>query len=414
VRLSDSRDERSWSSSSILRPIRDVSVVAQHLSQVNVRGWLVSDYSGSNPVLAHLLGERLFLTRRAFLLITQDASRLLISRVDAVKGLTTLAGCVVETYTSWAELQAWLSAHVAPLGVVAMEYSPHGNLPAMSRVDGGTLDLVRDLGVEVRSSADLFQLAVGSWSESNLLSHRAAMAHTAEIKDLAFEFVGQHLRAHKRCTEHDVQAFILAEFRRRHLTTNDPPIVAANIHSGDPHYEPSPERSAELRPGDWLLIDLWCREQRSDAVFADITWVGYLGSRVPDEYKKIFDIVVGARDAVLEVLQRRFGGNQPLRGYELDNVARRHIANAGFGEHFVHRTGHSLGSDGSLHGLTANLDDLETHDTRPILAGAGFTIEPGIYLPSFGVRSEINIYMTTGGPEITSPVQASPVVVEVC
>jgi Xaa-Pro aminopeptidase len=394
-------------------PIKDVSVVARQLPQVNVRGWLVSDYSGSNPVLAHLLGERLFLTRRAFLLITQEASRLLISRVDAVAGLTTLAGCVVETYTSRTELQAWLSTHVAPLGVVAMEYSPHGNLPAMSRVDGGTLDLVRDLGVEVKSSADLFQLAVGAWSEGNLLAHRAAMAHTAEIKDLAFEFVGQRLRARQRCTEHDVQAFILAEFQRRDLTTNDPPIVAANAHSGDPHYEPSLERSAELCPGDWLLIDLWCREQRNDAVFADITWVGYLGSQVPDEHKKIFDIVVGARDAVLELLRDRFGKDQPLRGYELDNAARRHMVNAGFGEHFVHRTGHSIGSDGSLHGLTANLDDLETHDTRPILAGVGFTIEPGVYLPSFGVRSEINVYMTVDGPEVTSPVQTSPVIVQV-
>jgi len=388
-------------------------VIARHLSQVNVRGWLVSDYSGSNPVLQHLLGERLFLTRRAFLLITEDACRLLISRVDAVTGLTTIAGCDVETYTSWTELRAWLSVRVAPLGVVAMEYSPHGDLPAMSRVDGGTLDLIRDLGVEVRSSADLFQLAVGSWSDANLASHRAAMAHTAEVKDLAFEFVGQNMRARQRCTEHDVQAFILAEFERRHLLTNDPPIVAANAHSGDPHYEPSLDASAELHLGDWLLIDLWCREQHSDAVFADITWVGYLGSRVPDEHRKIFDVVVGARDAVLEALQRRFGGVEPLRGFELDDVARKHIVSAGFGEHFVHRTGHSLGGDGSLHGLTANLDDLETHDTRPILAGAGFTIEPGVYLPAFGVRSEINVYMTADGPEVTSPVQASPILVQV-
>jgi Xaa-Pro dipeptidase len=378
-----------------------------------VRGWLVSDYAGSNPVLMHLLSKRLFLTRRAFLLITDDASRLLISRVDAVTGLTTLAGAIVETYTNWKELQAWLSVHVAPLEVVAMEYSPHGDLPVMSRVDGGTLDLIRALGVEVRSSADLFQLAVGSWSESNLLSHRAAMAHTIEIKDLAFEFVGQRLRAGQSCTEVDVQAFILAEFRQRSLVTDDPPIVAANAHSGDPHYEPSPENSAALHPGDWLLIDLWCREELDDAVFADITWVGYLGSRVPDEHRQIFDIVAGARDAVLEALQSRSHEGQPLCGFELDDVARQHIVGAGFGEHFVHRTGHSLGSDGSLHGLTANLDNLETHDTRPIVAGIGFTVEPGIYLPRFGVRSEINVYMTASGPEITSPVQTSPVVVPV-
>jgi Xaa-Pro aminopeptidase len=398
--------------SAILWPIKDFSLVAEQLSYANVRGWLVSDYAGSNPVFAHLLGERLFLTRRAFVLITPDASRLLISRVDAAADLISRPGCVVETYTSLTEMRAWLATHVAPLGVVAMEYSPHGDLPAISRVDGGTLDLVRDLGVEVRSSADLFQLAAGLWSKSNLLSHRAAMAHAAEIKDLAFEFVGQRLRARQLCTEHDVQAFILAEFQRRDLTTSDPPIVAANAHSGDPHYEPSSVRSTELHPGDWLLIDLWCRERGHDAVFADITWVGYLGNRVPDEYRKIFDIVIGARDAVLKLLQRRFSANEPLRGYELDNVARNHIVNAGFGDQFVHRTGHSLGSE-SLHGLTVNLDDLETHDTRPIVAGIGFTIEPGIYLPSFGVRSEIDVYMAEDGPEVTSPVQTSPVVMQV-
>jgi Xaa-Pro dipeptidase len=392
------------------RLITDLSLVAQHFPAVDVRGWLVSDYAGSNPVFAHLLDERLFLTRRAFLLITEDACRLLISRVDAVADLAISSHCVVETYTSWMELQAWLDTHVAPLGTVAMEYSPSGDLPAMSWVDGGTLDLVRDRGVVVRSSADLFQVAVGEWSERDLHSHRTAMAHAAEVKDLAFAFVAQQLRAGERCTELDVQAFILAEFERRRLTTNEKPIVAVNGHSGDPHYEPTPERNAELRRGDWLLIDLWCREQQDDAVFADITWVGYLGPSVPDEHKRVFDIVAGARDAVVDALRDRFDRGQTVRGYELDNIARRQITSAGFGENFVHRTGHSLGSRGLLHGLTANLDDLETHDTRPILTSTGFTIEPGVYLPAFGVRTEINVYMTQRGPEITSPVQAAPIV----
>lgn len=379
------------------------------MSAVNVRGWLVSDYAGSNPVLAHLLGKRLFLTRRAFLLITDEVPRLLISRVDAAPDLITGSHCLVETYTSWEELQAWLRAHVAPLGVVAMEYSPRGDLPAMSWVDGGTLELVRNLGVDVRTSADLFQLAAGKWSEGNLVSHRAAMTHATEVKDLAFELVAEQLRAGNRCTELDVQAFILAEFEQRGLTTSEKPIVAVNAHSGDPHYEPSPDRNAELRLGDWLLIDLWCREQRDDAVFADITWVGYLGRKAPSEHKRVFDLVAGARDAVVDVLRDRFSRDQEIRGYELDNVARRHITSAGLGEQFVHRTGHSLGANGLLHGLTANLDDLETHDTRLILASTGFTIEPGVYLSTFGVRSEINVYMTESGPEITSPVQTSPV-----
>lgn len=390
-----------------------VSLVARHLRTANVGGWLISDYAGSNPVLAHILGERLFLTRRAFLLITAETSRLLISRVDAVASRPVIAGCQVETYTSWRELRAWLSTHVADLGNVAMEYSPHGDLPAISRVDAGTIELIRDLGVEVRSSADLLQLAIGRWTDRNLSSHRAAMAHAIAVKDLAFEFIGERLSASRACTEHDVQTFILKEFQKRQLTTEEPPIVAVNEHSGDPHYAPSGEDSTELRPGDWVLIDLWCRDSSKDAVFADITWVGYLGEQVPDEHMRVFDVVAGARDAVVDELRARFASDRQLYGYELDNTARNHIASAGFGEQFVHRTGHSLGADGSLHGPTANLDDLETHDTRPILPGVGFTIEPGIYLPSFGVRSEINVYMSAEGPEVTSPIQTSPIVLAV-
>lgn len=364
------------------------------------------DYAGSNPVFAHLLGERLFLTRRAFLLVTPHGSRLLLSRVDA-PGPARLSGCSVDTYVSWTELRAWLDEHVAPLGVVAMEYSPHGDLPAMSVVDGGTIDLVRELGVEVRSSADLYQGAVGAWSDAALLSHRAAMEHAVEIKDLAFEFLEQRIRARDVCTEHDVQGLILDEIRRRNLTTNDPPIVAANAHSSNPHYVPSAQNSATLHVGDWLLIDLWCREKAVGSVYADITWVGYLGQEVPDEHKAVFEAVIGARDSVIAALRQASSSRELIRGYELDDVARRYITDSGLGDHFTHRTGHALGPE-SLHGLTVNLDNYETHDTRPIVPGIGFTVEPGIYLPSFGVRSEIDVYMGKYGPEVTSPIQTSP------
>lgn len=393
--------------------INDVSEIVRQLSRVGVGGWLVSDYAGSNPVLQYLLGRRLFLTRRAFLLISEEGARLLVSRVDAVPEVRELPGCVVETYTSWVELGDWLAAHVTPLRVVAMEYSPDGALPAMSRVDGGTLDLVHHLGVDVRSSAELFQLAVGAWSERNLASHRSAMRHAAEIMQLAFAFAGDRVHGGHVCTEHDVQSFILREFGKRGLISEDPPIVAANAHSGDPHYEPSPSGSAELAARDWVLIDLWCRERSEQAVFADITWVGFLGDQVPEEHRGVFDVVAGARDGVVRVLRERFAAGTPVLGFELDDVARRHIADAGMADRFVHRTGHSLGADGSLHGLTANLDDLETHDSRPIIDGVGFTVEPGIYLPSFGVRLEINVYMGANGPEITSPVQEAPYLVPV-
>lgn len=376
-------------------------------------GWLVADYAGSNPVFAHLLDAHVHLTRRTFLLVTREQRRMLVSQVDATEEIAELAGdFALDTYRGWPELRAWLKTHVGPLSTVAMEYSPHGELPAMSRVDGGTLDLVRELGVEVRPSANLFQQAAGAWTDANLRSHRAAMVHAADIKDLAFAHAGERLRAGEPCGERDVQVFILEQFERRGLVTADPPVVAANANSGDPHYAPNAERSAELRRGDWLMIDLWCKERADHAVFADITWVGLLGGDVPDEHAKVFDAVARGRDAVIETLRERSNGAGPVRGFELDRVARRTIDEAGFGEHFVHRTGHSLSPGDLVHGLAANLDDLETHDTRPILPGFGFTVEPGVYLPSFGVRLEINVFMTEQGPDITSPVQTAPVLVD--
>jgi Xaa-Pro dipeptidase len=319
---------------------------------------------------------------------------------------------VVETYSSWQELEAWLALHVTPLKVVGMEYSPHGDLPAMSRVDGGTLELIRDLGVEVRSSADLAQRAIGTWSEENLRTHRTAMGHAVEIKDLAFALVGERLREGVPCSECDVQSMISQEFTARGLVTAEAPIVAVNEHSANPHYAPSPATDVGLRPGDWLLIDLWCRTPDDQGVFADITWVGYIGRDVPQPIMEAFRAVAGARDAVVEALQAATP-DEPARGYSLDRVARAQLQKAGFGDYIVHRTGHSLGSDGSLHGFAVNLDDLETHDTRPVTTGLGFTIEPGVYTPTFGVRSEINVFMQADGPLVTSPVQQTPVTIEI-
>lgn len=389
----------------------DFATIDRYLVDADVDGWLIYDFRGSNPILSHLLEKRYFLTRRAFLLLSRSAQpRLFVSRVDATAELLDQPGVHVETYTSWKELRDWLDEYVAPLSTVAMEYSPHGELPAMSWVDGGTLDLVRERGTTIVSSADLFQQFAAQWSTVHLESHRAAMVHLVEIKDLAFALVEKRLKSGRSCSEYDVQKLILDEFARRELVTDDPPVVGVNAHSGDPHYEPSEDSHAQIRPGDWLLVDLWCKERGEHAVFADITWVAYVGPRVPDEHQKVFDLVARARDAVVDELRKRSG--EPIPGYELDRVARSVITDAGYGEYFVHRTGHSLGPGEAVHGLGGNLDDLETHDTRPIGPGLGFTIEPGIYLAAFGVRSEINVYMTDDGPEITSPVQTAPIVME--
>ena len=372
--------------------------------------WLVYDFRGSNPVFSRLLGKRFFLTRRAFLLLVPgQPPRVLVSRVDATAELRERSDLVLDRYTSWGDVESWLGTHLEGVARVAMEYSPRGELPAASWVDGGTLELVRETGVEVGSSADLFQVAAAAWGEEGLRSHTVAMEALVAIKDLAFAHVTECLREGRTCTEYDVQQVIVAEFERRGLVAGEPPVVAVNAHSGDPHYAPTESRSDELRAGDWLLVDLWCKERHADAVFADITWVGYLGDSVPEENQRVFDVVAQARDAVVAALRERFAAGETIRGFELDRVARDLIAAAGYGEYFTHRTGHSLSAGEAVHGLGMNLDDLETHDTRSVREGLGFTVEPGIYLPEFGVRLEIDVYMGAEGPVVTAPVQSEPV-----
>jgi Xaa-Pro aminopeptidase len=379
--------------------------IAESIKDSNCDGWLVYDYRGLNPILSQLLGRSLFLTRRAFLFFTgEDLPRMLISRVDYTEAMKDLDGIEIDRYTTWQDLDGWLAKHLGPLEVVAMEYSPSGELPAMSRVDGGTLDLVRAQGVEVVSSAALFQATAAAWTEENLRSHERAMDHVVAIKDAAFELVASRLRAGEPCDESSIQAFIVAEFAARDLVTDEPPIVSVNAHSGDPHYAPTAQVGAEINKGDWLLIDLWARERGPHGIFADITWVGHLGPVVPSKPMEVFDVVARARDAVIAHVQ----ANEGVRGFELDRVARDLITAAGYGEYFVHRTGHSLSSGEAVHGLGANLDDFETHDTRPLAPGLGFTIEPGVYLPEFGVRSEVNVYMAPAGATVTAPLQAAP------
>jgi Xaa-Pro aminopeptidase len=368
--------------------------------------WLVYDYRGSNPVFANMLGETLTLSRRTFLLFTPEGEpRLLVSQVDYTDELPERFPNVrIERYASWKQLESWLAEHLAKLRTVAMEYSPDGALPNMSWTDGGTLDLVRAQGVEVVSSAEIFQEAAARWTAENLESHRRAMDIVVGIKDAAFEQVASRLRAGEACDERLIQEFIESEFARDGLVTDDPPIVSVNAHSGNPHYAPAPGLSAPIEKGDWLLIDLWAREEGPNGIFADITWVGYLGRSVPERHAAVFDVVAAARDVVVDRLENQEG----VQGYELDRAARDLIEEAGYGKEFVHRTGHSLSSGDSVHGLGANLDDYETHDTRPLVPGLGFTIEPGVYLEEFGVRSEINVYMSEAGPVVTSPTQTAP------
>ncbi len=304
-------------------------------------------------------------------------------------------------------MQECLKAALRGRFKVAMEYSPLAALPTLSWVDGGTLEMMKSFGVEVVSSADLLQVALNNWSPTALESHLSACREVDQVKDAAFEYIRQRLQEAANPTEYEVQEFIVQEFVRRDLEMDHRPIVGVNANSGNPHYQPGADSSATtIEREDWVLVDLWARHPGEHQVFGDITWVGCISMAVPERHQQVFDIVKGARDGVVERLRKSWEAGERLQGWELDVVARAHIQQAGYGDYIAHPTGHSLGPGPRVHALGVNLDDLESHDTREVAPGTGFSVEPGIYLPEFGVRLEINIYMDPDkGPVVTTPVQ---------
>ena len=382
----------------------------EYLQAEDLPGWLIYDYLGCNPVLAQVAAPSGHVTRPVFLLVPADGPpRLLTHHVDAGKFADSGDGSDMETvvYSSRDTLERALQDTLAGYSRVAMEYSPRNGLPRVSRVDAGTVELVRSIGPDVVSSADLMQYATQRWSPEQLAGHKRAAEKLGRIVNEAFSRIGHRLADSP--TEFEIAEFIRARFREEGLVTADGPIVSTNAHCSDPHYEPAPEGSSVIAAGDWVLIDLWAREDVPGSVYADITWTAYVGDSPTDRHRQVFDIVLGARDAALSFLQDSFSRGEPIQGWQADDVARGYIADHGFGDYFTHRLGHSIYH--TVHGEGVNLDNFETHDTRRIIPGIGFSIEPGIYLPEFGVRSEIDAYMSEDGPYASSPVQREIVLI---
>ena len=378
----------------------------EFLAGEGVPGWLIYDYLGCNPVLGQVAPASGHVTRPVFLYVPAGGSpTLLTHHVDA--GKFADAGVNAIVYSSRATLESALRDTLAGASSVAMEYSPRNGLPRVSRVDAGTVELVRSMGPEVVSSADLMQYATQRWSPEQLAGHQRAADALGRIVNEAFARIGQRLA--DGVTEFEIAEFIRRRFREEGLTTADGPIVSTNAHCSDPHYEPAAEGSSSIAPGDWVLIDLWAREDTPGSVYADITWTAYVGDDPPERYSEVFGIVLGARDAALSFLQDSHAAGDAIQGWQADDVARRYIANHGYGDYFTHRLGHSIYH--TVHGEGVNLDNFETHDTRRIIPGVGFSIEPGIYLPEFGVRSEIDAYMSEDGPYASSPVQRDIVLI---
>ncbi|WP_242371601.1 M24 family metallopeptidase [Anaeromyxobacter sp. SG26] len=390
-------------------PAAGLPALQRALAEAKLDAWLLYDFHGQNPTAVSAVGlEGHMLTRRWFYLVPAAGEAVALVHAIELGSFPPEIPGRREKYASWASLLDALGrllGALRPGARVAMEYFPKGAIPYLSRVDAGTLELVRTFGVEVVSSAELVQRFLCRWDAAQVESHRRALAAIDAAKDAAFARIGEAHRAGETLLETDVQAFLMERFAAAGLETDHPPIVAVNAHAGDPHYEPSERTPTPIRPGDLVLIDLWARGTGPRDVYADITWVGYCGERPPERLVRIFRVTADARDAGLAALERAHREGKTLQGWEVDRVVRDHIAAQGFGEKFVHRTGHSIGL--SVHGDGANLDDLETHDTRPLVPGLGFSIEPGIYLPEegLGVRSEIDVFLADDGPKVFSKIQ---------
>jgi Xaa-Pro aminopeptidase len=388
------------------------ALIADELDRSAADGWLIYDFRDSNPAFGRLLGSTtptpIKSTRRAFLFIPrQGEPRLLIHHVDA--GNLARLGLDVQPYGGRHELLERLATLLDGARRVLMEYSPGNAIPYVSRVDGGTLDVVRSLGVEVLSSADALASVVAAWDAADLHSHERAALALDRAKDGVFSAIRGRLANRETWTEYTAQQHLVGLMHAEGLEFDHPPIVAVGPHAGDPHYAPTPELALPIQPGDLVLIDLWAHEaQRADGgigAYADITWMATAADPPPGEQLHVWETVRSARDAAVRCLEERVGSGQAVQGGEVDRVARGVIAAAGYGAAFTHRTGHSIGWHGA-HGDGVNIDDFETHDTRLLRPGAAFSIEPGIYLSEFGVRSEINVAITPDGRvEVTTPPQ---------
>lgn len=384
----------------------DVAAVQRSLEAEGLDGWLLYDFHGSNPIAARLLGTAeagKMTTRRWFYLVPASGEpRGLVHAIER----RTLDGLPGEktAYAGRQQLEAGLTRLLSGMKTVAMEYSRECAIPYVSRIDAGTIEAIRKRGVDVQSSGDLVQRFEAVWDDRALATHREASAALYRIKDRAFETVAGNIRNGANVTEFDIQRQMAGWFKEEGLVSDSDPVVAAQENASDPHYLPTARKARQIRANELLLLDLWGKKGSDpNAVYADITWVGFTGRTVPDEMARAFDAIRSARDAATTVAQESARNNRDLRGWQVDRAARTVLEQSGYGERILHRTGHSLGRE--VHGNGVHMDDYETHDDRRLLPGTGFTIEPGLYFDSFGVRTEINVFYGQQDAVVTGPVQ---------
>jgi Xaa-Pro aminopeptidase len=384
----------------------DIPAIQKALGEADLDGWLLYDFRGSNPIARAVIGfdPSQIGTRRWFYLIPRQGEPVAILHAIEPHALKGAPGNSV-LYRSWKELEALLKQHLGGRKRVAMEYSPGASIPYVGRVDAGTVEMVSATGVQVASSADLVQMFEARWTPEQKALHDRAARDVMLAKDEAFALVKERLASGTPVRESEVQAFISERFAARDLVSDHPCIVAVNDHASDPHFETGPgPQDREIRKGDLLLIDLWAKARGNPrAVYYDATWMAFCGPRVPAKMVEVWEAVRGARDAAIDFVTSSVAAGRTIHGWEVDDVSRGYIDERGYGPFFLHRTGHSIGLE--VHGNGVNIDNLETRDQRRLMPGLCFSIEPGIYLPEFGVRSEIDMYVGEGAAEVTGGIQ---------
>jgi len=367
-------------------------------------GWLFFDHHRRDPLAYRVLQftPGSMVTRRWFYYVPAVGEpRGLVHKIEA-QTLAPLPG-QHSLYAGWSTLVDGVKTLLRGDRRVAMQYSPNCAVPYVAMVDAGTVELVRGLGVDVITSANLVQLFESRWTEEQLVMHLEAARKVDAIRRQAFERVGAKLRASERVTEWEMQQFILSRFAEEGLTTDHGPDIAVNSNASNPHYEPRQDACSEIKRGDLILMDMWAKLDRPDAVFYDITWVGFCGPEPPAKIERVFTVVRDARDRAIARVKDAVRDKRELQGFEVDDAAREHVRAEGFEEFFFHRTGHSIGTE--VHGSGANMDNLETHDERRVIPWTCFSVEPGIYLPEFGIRLEVDVFVGDCEARVTGEVQ---------
>ncbi|HEY3825835.1 MAG TPA: M24 family metallopeptidase [Bryobacteraceae bacterium] len=379
----------------------DLLRIQEALRREQLDGWLFFDHHERDPLAYRVLGlhSARHVTRRWYYLIPANGEpRGLVHRIES--GIIDALPGEKRKYSSWQEQHAELARLLKGSRRVAMQYSPLCAVPYVAMVDAGTIELVRAQGVDVVSSAELIQEFEACLNAEQFATHEEAGRRVDKVCAGTFRFIGEKLAV--GVSEVMVRDWVRDQFQAAGMVTDSGPIVGVNGHAGDPHYEPVPETSSPIRPGDFVLIDMWAKLDQPDAIYYDITWTGFCGD-APDRVRQVFETVRDARDRAVDAVAGAVKSKREIRGFEVDDAARNYIRDKGFADHFVHRTGHSIGTE--VHGTGANMDNLETHDERRILAGALFSVEPGIYLDDFGVRSEVNVFVTATSASTTGAVQ---------